>query len=198
MRKSNDEPIALFIDLDGVAWNFAKAFVSGANLTLHKEVDWKEVKRYDFLDKFPELTKERKISLLDSNLVFNELEYIEDFKDIINEISRYRKVYFVSVCGINTVRRKFDKIQMDFPYATFIPIIYHKDQLPSKRVVDMSNGIFIDDVSQNLFDSNAKEKICFNYLGLDVDWSRDWSGLAWNHWRKNVEGIQLKHRLGIK
>lgn len=47
------------------------------------------------------------------------------------------------------------------------------DNTMCKDVVNMEGGIFVDDVSSNLFSSNAGWKICF---GKEYPWNSDWSG----------------------
>ena len=56
-----------------------------------------------------------------------------------------------------------------------IDISKHTD----KRKVDMSDGIFIDDVSKNLITSNANKKICF---GEPMPWNADWCGERCFNW----------------
>jgi hypothetical protein len=41
----------------------------------------------------------------------------------------------------------------------------------------MSDGIIIDDAQKNLFASNAKRKILFNYrMDFTSDWTNQWDG----------------------
>lgn len=49
-----------------------------------------------------------------------------------------------------------------------------------KSQVDMSDGIMIDDLPQNLESSNAAYKICFG----DYEWNKEWSGARTSNWEQ--------------
>jgi len=46
-----------------------------------------------------------------------------------------------------------------------------------KQMIDMKGAIFVDDNENNLFSSNASEKICFGTYGFDKQWNENWTGL---------------------
>jgi len=50
-----------------------------------------------------------------------------------------------------------------------------------KSSVDMSNGIFIDDVEDNLFSSNAKLKVLYENIP-NADWNSKWRGERIKSW----------------
>ena len=56
----------------------------------------------------------------------------------------------------------------------------------SKSEVDMSDGLFIDDCTNNLIESNAKYKIQFceynDNLNSHRDWLKGWNGYRMYHW----------------
>lgn len=69
-------------------------------------------------------------------------------------------------------------INDNLPWCEFIGVNF-KDY-SDKSHIDMSESIFIDDSSNNLFSSNAARKLCFGEI---KSWNQDWNGERVGSWK---------------
>lgn len=153
----------IFIDLDGVLFKSLNCIVDMYNN------DFKNAPNYSYVsyDKvqswtFKELiatTPEHINEYFNQERFFNNVKLFDDSKEIIDELNKKYDIVFVSHGNPPNLKLKEKYIEKYFPYAKFIGVDLnlHKD----KSCVDMSDGIFIDDVYKNLVTSNALIKICF-------------------------------------
>lgn len=187
----------LFLDADNTIWNTTKAFVDAYNLVCGKrfmfdkkeQPRWELVEKYDFTDQIPNLTKLMKYAIFDSDAFYEKLEYYDNAKQIINEVSQKTEVHIVSMCSPDSAKRKYLKIKEDLPLVKFQPIFFdYRD----KSSIDMRNGIFIDDVVKNLNNSSADKNICFKYNGITMDINKDWQGEVLTNWDENTYNILNK------
>ena len=65
-------------------------------------------------------------------------------------------------------------------YDDFIGIDIGKHN--DKSHIDMSDGILIDDVANNLKSSNASDKICFG----SFSWGEPWGGKRCKDWKEVI------------
>ena len=77
------------------------------------------------------------------------------------------------------------KMKQDFLYCNGLEDIEFVglDLNESKSIIDMSNGLFIDDATSNLNDVNAKVKVQFRRYDNDAEWQRGWNGIIVDRWR---------------
>ena len=76
-------------------------------------------------------------------------------------------------------------ISKTLPYCKFIGV--NLQEYKDKSHIDMSDGIFIDDSSNNLITSNAKINICF---GDEYVWNKDWTGIRCVNWHDVYKQIK--------
>lgn len=193
----------LFLDFDNTIVNSTKAFVEVHNLICGKRYmfnkesipQWELVKRYDFTDQIPDLNSITKHAIFDSVDFYDRLEFYDNAKEIIEELSSKVEVQVVSMSTYQSLVHKGRKLEIDLPKVKFQPIIYshYKD----KSHIDMRNGIFIDDVTKNLYTSSADKNICFKYQGITQDVNEDWKGEALTAWDEKTYKY-LKELLEIK
>ena len=100
---------------------------------------------------------------------------------IIGLLSHDYKIQFVSKGDPPNLKLKKQWIKEHFPYGELIGI----QAEASKGSVDLSDSILIDDVSQNLNESNARLKICFGEI---YPWNEDWNGIRCFNWSE-VYGV---------
>lgn len=192
----------LFLDLDNTLWSYTKAFCDTYNqIYPNKEsLDWMKVRKYNFSCVAPTMTQEEKWNVMGHPLLSKKLKenYYDDVVKIVNEIAEETDVTIVSLCGANTVQRKLEEIKRTFPKVGFIPIIYGTNLKMDKSHINMANGIFLDDRSDMLRQSNADFKIVVDYMDNAVEWNSDWDGKKFTRWRYDIEGKQLKMMLGLQ
>lgn len=187
----------LYIDFDNVITNTTKAFVDtyvafcGKRYLHSPKPSWENVHRYDFLDQIPELTPQKKSAIFNSVIYQQKLELYPECKEtLINLMKRGVNIFVVSHCSCRSIQNKHEFLFDTFgEYYTkqikFIPILF--DNFKGKSIINMSDGIFMDDCKFNLDSVNAPTRICFKYNNITMDVNQDWDGLVINEWGKETE-----------
>ena len=167
----------VFIDMDLTLFNTVAAITSMYDEDFqyysdYKKIPWQDVKSWEFSE-LSASTPEYINTYFNQKRFFDRVEMYQDAMRVIDKLRNKYNIVFVSHGYSPNLRLKEKWVKEYFPYAEFIGVNlkYHKD----KSVVDMTNGIFIDDNIKNLISSNADIKICYgNY-----------------EWNKNIEkGLQ--------
>lgn len=191
----------LILDFDETIVNTKKAFIEVHQELFGKEPEnklitpkWELVQKYDFSDQIPTLNSERLYQVFDSELLYSYLEYYDNAKEIIEELSSKTEVVIASMCSIFSVERKGVKILKDLPLVKFQPILY--PFYGDKASIDMRNGIFIDDHIKNLSNNSADKNICFRYNGCIMDTNKDWNGEILTKWDNETYKYLIKE-LGL-
>ena len=170
----NEEPKkTCYIDLDCTLYNTVKQIVKMYDEDFcyysdYKQIPWTEVKTWNFTEL--EAARPEQIDVyFNQKRFFDNVEMYENAKATIDWLSNNYNIVFVSHGYTPNLRLKEEYIKKHFPYAEFIGVNLkeHKD----KSCVNMSNGIFIDDKTENLDTSNADIKICF---GETYEWNNDY------------------------
>lgn len=109
------------------------------------------------------LSRDEFNELFESDLFWNTLEINEEFLELLNQYSKNYNIIFVSKGREINLRQKkeylaslFNNGRIEFDYG-----FYGIKNGKSKNIVDMSDGIQIDDNFYSLEDTNAKVKILF-------------------------------------
>lgn len=182
----------LFLDADNTILNTTKAFIETYMLIygrkyMNKEnkiPKWEKVSKYDFTDQIPSLTLKEKRIVFETMVLHDKLDYYEGAKEIINKLSKDFDIHIVSMCSLKTATLKGDKFSKDFPFVKFMPILHTNYE--DKSIVDMRNGVFIDDVAKNLITSSADVKVCMKYNGIEMDINKDWNGSVITSWDEDT------------
>ena len=170
------KPIHIYIDVDNTIYNSIKVVTMKLNEKYNMNIDYEEIRGYNFKDKFP-MTDGDEIKRIFDDPLF----YMYKDMDMPSAFSYILFLYTYSNCKINFVtigtkinlinKRKwldevFDKMNID--YNEFYGN-YNEDN--DKRFVDMSGGIFIDDNIECLRKSNANIKILLKN-NTDNEWNK--------------------------
>lgn len=180
---------SLIIDLDGVVFDTIRQIVKIYNTDHIMYKDFRiirpeEIKTWEFTElhlESPEVID----SYFSAPRFFEDLPLIKSSKWIIKLLSKDYKIIFCSSGSYSNLQLKRRWLGIHFPYAEFIPV-----EMPTyqdKSNVDMSNAIFIDDVSRNLQTSNADIKICF---GEVYEWNKDWDGIRCKEWEEVYQKVK--------
>ena len=156
--------VQLYIDIDNTIYNSARVVVEMLNERYGCDVNYEDIKGYDFKDKFPMLKENEVMNLFDDPTFYGRKN-----RDIFSAFSYMLYFFTYKNCRINFVtigtptnlinklkwiNEVFNKLGVD--YNEFYGN-YNDDN--DKRFVDMSGGIFIDDNVECLRKSNASVKI---------------------------------------
>lgn len=158
------------IDFDNTLVLSTKRMVEMLNKRFNKNVDWRNVKKYNANDLFPHITQ------LDIDNVFgdksffnNKLKPIKNAVDVLSKLENYFEYYIVTLGTIENLcnKEKWCRDNLCFNYK-FIGL---NDFNIKKSCIDMSGGVMIDDNIDILMSTNAKYKILITN-GQDVDWNQ--------------------------
>ena len=175
----------IFLDFDNTIVNATETFVKTYN---HDYEDYDEfvpgdplkVNDYDFADECSLLQEGDKTRIFESVAFFYLLDFIEpNTKDILQKISEKYDVYITTIGTIKNLCRKAQWLDLELPFIKNYILLRNENYEMNKSIVNMHDSIIIDDVSSNLFSSNAKDKYLF---GKTYNWNKDWNGLTFKTW----------------
>lgn len=183
VRKFKD----IFVDFDDTLVDSLEAFCKVYNCRYSEKVDWKTIKRWDFVDKCPKLKTGEVLDIFASKEFFKNLRLKHFAKETLKNLSD--KNYPITIVTIGTLdncsrKAQYIKNNLSFIDKTILISPNEKDSLPmNKSFIDMKHGIFVDDVEANLNSSNAKLKILFETMP-NVDWNKEWRGEKIKDWKE--------------
>lgn len=166
------KPIKVYLDFDNTLVDSNSAMVYLLNQEFGTKKEYKDLKKYDFKDLFPELTDEHCEELFGDWRLFSLLEFFDNCFETLNYFKK-RCNYSLVTYG-NKYNLSAKKIWCE-RYLPFLKELHLLEYVPGdinydKSMIDMSDGIFIDDHIDYLRSSNAKVKILFRN-NHDGDWN---------------------------
>lgn len=173
----------IYIDFDDTIASSIENVVRIVNKRYNRNVKPQDIGMWDFSDVYPD------IPLKDIVSVFGEKEFFKTLKlknDVIPTLRRYGKynhlIIVSKVDGI-AIKEKYDWIK---EHLIDIGIDIEFRGIPlgkSKGIIDMADGIMIDDNAQFLKETNAKYKILYK-CDRAFDGTQDWDGYAVSNWKE--------------
>jgi 5'(3')-deoxyribonucleotidase len=160
----------LFVDFDGVITNSVAAYCDAYNTINYEKdnfvpADYALVNRYDLSDQCPLVNTQDKVREIFASYEFwTWLTFMDGAKETLKMLS---DKFNVIICSIGTninLSRKAKWIDRYLPFINSCVLINNANNFMDKSIVNMSDGILIDDVASNLTSSNAKHKICFGKI----------------------------------
>lgn len=172
----------LFVDLDNTYLNTMKQIVNMYNSDYcyysgYKEVKWQQIKSWSFKECHLIDDKSEVNKYFTQKRFFDGVESMPDAEMALVRLTEFYEIIFVSMGAQPNLKGK-EKYVLQLPFdADFIGCDWN--YYTDKSHIDMSNGIFIDDMTRYLTTSNAAVKICF---GKSFDWNKDWKGNKYESW----------------
>lgn len=178
---SHKDKKKLFLDFDGTIVNTIKRIVDLYNEDFRSyskfiPINWEDVKTWDFTE-CNCATAEYINTYFNQPRFFRDLEYMYLADYVIDKLKDIYEIVVVSAGYNPNLREKEKWVKENLSFCKFIGVDLKK--YSDKSHIDMSDGVFIDDSSNNLKTSNAKLKICF---GETYDWNKDWLGIKCHNW----------------
>lgn len=166
----------LYLDVDEVVLNSIQAMCEMLNKLFDKDLTEKDIHTWNF-EEYGDIGSDFIEAMFDLPLFFEVVRFNPSIFPLLTKaIYHGYKVVFVTKGGERNRKMKEQFIHdylggfLDYEYE-FIGM----DINTSKNTVDMSDGVFIDDNENNLFESNAKRKIlCVN--NPNSNWNSKWDG----------------------
>ena len=187
----------LYIDMDNVVFDTVRIVKTMYDEDFrlydgYHEVPLDQLISYNFQE-LNLLTKEKLNEYFCSGRFFDKIQYIDGAYYSIAYLSSFLSIpiTFVSIGTPENIKGKQIWLkEFNDKFNLFIDLIGIDDN--DKSQIDMSRGILIDDLVQNLESSNAYLKVCFG----DYAWNKDWRGIRANNWselRNIIYGEVKKH-----
>ena len=177
---STVNPDKIYLDVDGVVWHSCQAACDVINKRYGTNIQGNEILSWNFKEVANNFKNE------DIEYIFADYYFFKCIKWINGAfyfINRYKdKIIIVTKGTFQNIQRKIDIFnELNLNIRIYgIPLDY------SKSVINMQNGLFIDDSTKNLNESNATYKIQFlEYKDNKNDireWTKDWKGLRMYKW----------------
>ena len=181
----------MFLDLDSTITNSVLAYTKVYNKIYQYYPDFKtadpnKLKQYNLKDICPLVNNP--LDIFDHDLFFKYLEFINDNTyEILEKLSRKYQLIVVTIGTPTNLSKKSLWLKKKLPFIKDYILLFNGDCRMDKGIVDMSGvgNIFIDDVSSNLFSSNAETKILY---GKRFEWNMDWDKEICDNWS------EIEHR----
>ena len=166
---------SIFLDFDGTILNSCLIVTSILNQRYNKKVEWEDVKKYDFSDKFPETNKKEIKEIFESREFFKLAEFaiFPNANKVIEKLCKDFNVSIVSIGSAENIRLKIKFLKDKFPCIKNHIMLVKEDNIMDKSIVRMGKEDFlIDDVYSNLETSSAGNRILFSYANVKTNWNQ--------------------------
>ena len=168
-------PKYYFIDFDCTLVKSLNESVKILNSIHNKNLKPKDIKTWNFKEYDKDLTDEQIEQIFADERFFDKLKFYKGAKEFV---LRHEDNTIIVTKG--TDKNLYLKKQWLKNQGIKVPVIGLPIEL-SKKFVDMSYGILIDDSTYNLEESNACYKIQFREFE-ETDWNKGWEGLVLKSW----------------
>lgn len=154
------EKIKLFVDFDSTLVNSREVAVELFNEMFKKEFTPSELKRRNFTDLFPSVTTKVIHEVFSSDEFYKRLLFKEESYKLLTIYSEFYNIQLVTKINRKGIAKKAEWISRNIS-SKVIPNIIFVDTQTSKRDIDMSEGILVDDFIDNIRETNAKIKVLY-------------------------------------
>ena len=167
--------IKYFVDFDGTICNSTKSFANTYNILYQNHPEFKladhtKLKQYNLKCICPLVNNP--LDIFDHDLFFQYLEFINDNTyEVLEKLSKKYQLIIVTIGTPTNLSKKALFLEEKLSFIKDYVLLFNDGCKMQKDIVNMENGIFLDDVESNLKSSNAKTKILF---GKIYDWNKDW------------------------
>ena len=173
-----------FVDFDGTICNSTKSFANTYNILYQnhpefKPSDYTKLQQYNFRDICPLINNP--LDIFDHDLFFQYLEFINDNTyEVLEKLSKKYQLIIVTIGTPTNLSKKALFLEEKLSFIKDYVLLFNDGCKMQKDIVNMENGIFLDDVESNLRSSNARDKVLF---GKRFEWNSGWEGkhlLTWS------------------
>ena len=171
----------IYLDFDDTITDSLQNLIRIVNKRYGKRIKWSDVGKWDFSDVYPDIPLKDIVKVFGEQEFFNTV-YPKEYAILaLHKLTKRNNAYVVSKCDHEASKRKHEWIKNNLNdigiNIQFTPVPLNG----SKSMVDMSEGIFVDDNVKFLEETNAKYKIFFNNH-RKFDTEQKWDGLEVDNW----------------
>ena len=159
----------IFLDVDGVLIHSCQAICEMINEDIGTYYTGNQILSWNFKEICPDLSDEDIERLFADERFFRYVNWIKGAKEFIKR--HENNITIVTKGTVNNIKCK-ERFFKQHGFGNLEIIGLPLDH--SKSVIDMSDGIFIDDCTKNLIESNAKYKIQFLEYNDNMNEQREW------------------------
>lgn len=172
--KVQEESKNLYLDVDDVILNTRELMVQllherkcredSTYKARYGDKPCRPEKSWSFATTYRGLTTKEILDILESEEFWNRVEFKDNMMKLLHKIefqTNYNYI-FVTKGTQKNIERKFEKLKEHFNFDCCAFIAIDNDE--SKSVVDMSDGVMIDDNYDFLKDTNAKVRILYREI----------------------------------
>ena len=172
----------IYIDFDDTITSSVDNVVRIINKRYNRDVKPQDIGKWDFSDVYPDIPLEDIIGVFGEKEFFKTLKLKNDVIPTLRRYAKYNNLIIVSKVDGVAIKEKYNWIK---EHLMDIGIDIEFRGIPlgkSKGIIDMADGIMIDDNAQFLKETNAKYKILYK-CDRAFDDTQDWDGYTVSSWK---------------
>lgn len=171
----------LYFDFDDTITNSVEGVVRIVNKRYNKKVMAKDIGKWDFSDVYADVPHADIVKIFGEQEFFNTLYPKDNAILTLHKLSKRNNIHIVTKASTEAAIRKDKWIKNTLTNMGIKTTLTIVPLHGSKGMVDMSDGIFVDDNVTFLNETNAKYKIFFdNHRKFDE--KQEWVGLRVDNW----------------
>lgn len=173
----------IFIDFDDTITMSVENVLRIVNKRYNKNVSVEDIGKWDFSDVYPDIPLKDIVKVFGEEEFFKTLKLKQNVLPVLRKYTKYNDVIIVSKTDMTAMQRKNEWINEHIK-SFGIPIRFVGIMLKSsKGILDMSDGIMIDDNATFLNETNAKYKILYKN-NRKFDELQEWDGYTVSNWKE--------------
>lgn len=162
--------LKIYTDIDGTLINSIKKITELYDEDFHlyknyKKVHWTDINTWGFTE-LPLANNDIILDYFSDFRFFKKLEFMDNAKEVLTELSYDYEIFAPTFGTRQNIRFKEDFLHNNLPFVKLIGIDTSKHD--SKSHIDMSDGIFFDDLQKNLEECNSPYPTIF---GDEYSWN---------------------------
>lgn len=173
------DKIAVYFDVDGCIIKTLDIMAKYYNhyQQPEKEITANDITSWNAKEAMPEFEPEDIEEIFKSDFFWKNVMPYDGVIKMIKTLHMSGKFDIIptSIGSSQNIAFKTMYLNRVFPFLTNqIMLVKNNGCHPGKQIIDMSNGVIVDDSQTNLFTSNAKYKVLCAFDG-DKEWNKDWN-----------------------
>lgn len=154
----------LILDIDDTVWNSSEVIISMLNKKYNLDKTINDLKDYGYKSIYKNITNQEIYEMFSSDYFYENVKFKLNFIEFCNKFnSKFSFEFLTRVSDLISAKKKYEWFNQNFIYNFGFYAIDKKDT--KKQDFDLNGSIFIDDMVDNIIDSNAKIKIIIkNYI----------------------------------
>lgn len=154
----------LILDIDDTVWNSSEVIISMLNKKYNLDKTINDLKDYGYKSIYKNITSQEIYEMFSSDYFYENVKFKLNFIEFCNKFnSKFSFEFLTRVSDLVSAKKKYEWFNQNFIYNFGFYAIDKKDT--KKQDFDLNGSIFIDDMVDNIIDSNAKTKIIIkNYI----------------------------------